>query len=211
MNLSERVTERRPWLLLVILMAALIGGALFAVSSLIIHRGDKGRAVIRERVTTVEAKASTAQKETRRTARTAQATRRGLKRVERVIIVQRIGRRGADGKLGSTGARGLRGDRGPRGERGAAAPPVTDEQLQRVFAPLVAGAVAAMCSEGRCTGPAGRDGQDGKDGRDGLPGVDGAPGPPGPPPSSWTFTDATGITQTCSDTDGDLNYTCVPG
>lgn len=91
------------------------------------------------------------------------------------------GARGLAGAVGRTGSRGTRGSRGPRGRSGA---------------------------DGR-DGADGADGRDGIDGEDGTPGRDGADGAPGKPPASWTFTDSTGLTQTCSMPDADLHYTCV--
>lgn len=89
------------------------------------------------------------------------------------------------------GPTGVTGATGPRGERGDIGLP---------------GQI----------GPQGEPGADGKNGADGRPGVDGAPGspgaqgpagstgaqgPPGPdgqPPVSWTYTDALGLSFTCT-------------
>lgn len=94
---------------------------------------------------------------------------------------------GPAGAAGAAGAPGAAGDQGPG---------PTDQQ--------VAAAVAAYCSDGRCQGPKGDTG---------APGPQGEPGPKGDPgyPDSWTYTDELGQTYTCTDPDGDHNYTCTRG
>jgi hypothetical protein len=68
----------------------------------------------------------------------------------------------------------------------------------------IAAAVEAYCqARNQCQG---------SQGPQGGPGADSTvPGPQGPPIGSFTFTDSTGQTQTCSDPDGDGAYGCVPG
>lgn len=126
---------------------------------------------------------------------------------------------GIQGPPGVQGPPGPQGDQGPRGFEG--------QEGDR-------GASGADGSDGT-DGEDGTDGIDGQDGATGPAGPQGEPGPAGPPgpkgdkgdkgdagapgpagfPASWTFTvpsNAPGqpdTTYTCSDPDGDHNYTCV--
>jgi hypothetical protein len=113
---------------------------------------------------------------------------------------------GVPGRAGVEGAPGPMGGRGRRGERGATGRAGSDGADGR---PGVAGSDGAV-------GPAGTDGTDGKDGEDGVAGAKGDPGaagppgeqgPPGPPVESFTFT-FLGTDYTCTDPDGDGDYTC---
>lgn len=110
--------------------------------------------------------------------------------------------------VGPTGATGATGDRGPRGFIG----PVGPRGLP--------GEDGTNGSDGETvTGPAGQDGAagavgepgpEGPAGPQGQQGPQGERGPEGPAgfPQSFTYTDATGIQRTCTDPDGDRNYTC---
>ncbi|GAA2681880.1 hypothetical protein GCM10010428_49790 [Actinosynnema pretiosum subsp. pretiosum] len=112
---------------------------------------------------------------------------------------------GAPGPAGEPGAAGEPGPQGPAGRDGrdGAIPPCLTEPTQ-------------------CRGPTGQPGADGvagpagEPGTDGTPGPAGEPGPPGPtgpPPTSWTWVDADGRTQSCtrdlSSTDNTPTYTCT--
>lgn len=79
---------------------------------------------------------------------------------------------------------------------------ITDSQLDA--------AVKRYCAklENCSQGPQGVKGDKGDKGESGPVGPIGPVGPQGPAIASFTFT-ASGVTQTCTDPDGDLNYTCV--
>lgn len=105
---------------------------------------------------------------------------------------------------------------GPAGAAGPRGPAGADGADSTVPGPPGPPGLAGPAGAG---GPAGAAGQDGAPGADGAPGQDGTPGQPGAdgapgrPPASFTFTDDTGRTQTCTrDPDSaDLaaTYTCT--
>ncbi|MEV7394362.1 collagen-like protein [Streptomyces sp. NPDC091215] len=88
------------------------------------------------------------------------------------------------------------GPPGPPGPSGKPAPTITPS-------PGASGAVGA-------TGAQGPQGEPGANSTVAGPqGPQGEPGATGPPPSGWTFTDADGNTQECTqDTQGSTHYTC---
>ncbi|WP_284704942.1 hypothetical protein [Nocardioides bruguierae] len=99
------------------------------------------------------------------------------------------GQDGSDGKRGRTGATG---ETGPAGATGVAGADGTDGK---------AGATGA-------TGPQGPAGPKGDTGATGPRGEAGAAGPAGYP-ETFTFTDRTGATYTCTDPDEDRAYDCT--
>jgi len=145
-----------------------------------------------------------------------------------------IGPRGLPGSPGTRGPVGLSGPRGPmgpRGERGEQGLQGADSTVPGPQGPQGPGpsradllqAARDYCAEqeGRCTVSAARidaaierycsshecRGSTGPQGPQGDPGP---AGPAGPPVQSFTFTDATGQTQVCSDPEGDGSYACTP-
>ncbi|WP_272495201.1 hypothetical protein [Nocardioides bruguierae] len=102
------------------------------------------------------------------------------------------GQDGADGKRGRTGATGATGETGATGATGAAGADGTDGKT---------GATGA-------TGPQGPAGPKGETGATGPRGETGATGPAGYP-ETFTFTDRTGATYTCTDPDEDRAYDCT--
>lgn len=110
---------------------------------------------------------------------------------------------GEPGQPGPTGAKGDKGDRGSDGLDGATGPV---GPAGPTGPPGIPGSDGTPGVNGS-SGPAGDNGQPGPAGADGAPGqpgADGAPGQPGmdgQPPSLWTFTDALGVTYTCTRTD----------
>lgn len=121
-----------------------------------------------------------------------------------------VGEAGAAGTDGLDGARGPRGLAGTDGLDGAAG-----------VAGIDSTAIGATGDAG-AAGTAGQDGTDGGQGATGPAGTDGAPGADGAagaagtsgePPSSWTTTDRTGKTYTCTRTESfdatAPTYTCT--
>lgn len=107
--------------------------------------------------------------------------------------------------LSEPGAPGARGDTGPQGASGVIGVPGQ---------PGPPGQDGTNGTDG-AQGPQGDPGPPGANGADGAPGATGATGPAGTdgqPPTSWTYTDALGVSHTCSRTDPfDANapeYTC---
>lgn len=100
------------------------------------------------------------------------------------------GDKGATGDTGAQGATGAKGDTGAQGATGDTGAP-------------------------GATGAQGPPGDPGPQGPQGATGPQGPPGANGSPPASFSFTFVDGvgaqITMTCTDPDGDLNYTCSPG
>jgi len=100
------------------------------------------------------------------------------------------GDKGAPGDAGATGAPGAKGDTGAQGATGDTGAPGS-------------------------TGAQGPPGDPGPQGPQGATGPQGPPGANGSPPASFSFTFVDGVgaqvTLTCTDPDGDLNYTCSPG
>lgn len=89
---------------------------------------------------------------------------------------------------GAAGAPGVQGERGPRGVDGPPGEPGKDG---------LNGTNGADGADGS-PGSAGPAGADGAPGAPGQPGSNGVDGQPGQPPLSWSYTDALGITYTCS-------------
>lgn len=127
------------------------------------------------------------------------------------------GPKGEDGKDGEPGPQGPPGPAGKNGADGGPGPAGADGAAGPAGADGLNGAPGAV-------GPAGADGVPGPPGPAGPagePGADGAPGPigpvgpagpagaTGPAPSSFTFTDRTGQTYTCTpNPPGSTTYTC---
>jgi hypothetical protein len=87
------------------------------------------------------------------------------------------------------------------GPAGVAGPPPTAE--------AVLAAVQQVCADNACVGPAGPAGPAGADST--VPGPQGPQGEQGPAPSSFTFTDRTGTTYTCTpNPPGSTTYACDP-
>jgi len=108
------------------------------------------------------------------------------------------GFQGESGKAGSAGTNGADGKAGADGSSGPAGSP---------------GADGPQGPKGD-TGPQGPQGPKGEPGPKGDNGAQGETGPPGYPTSfTFTQTDITGreTTYTCSDPDGDHQYTCTQG
>lgn len=113
-----------------------------------------------------------------------------------------VGPTGATGATGATGDRGPRGFIGPIGPRGAPGQDGTDgTDGETVTGPAGQDGAAGAVGERGPEGPAGPPGQQGPQGERGPEGPAGFP-------QSFTYTDATGIQRTCTDPDGDRNYTC---
>ena len=104
------------------------------------------------------------------------------------------GQPGQPGSAGAAGAAGPQGPSGPPGPQGAT------------------GAQGAPGGVGP-SGPAGADGSQGPQGEPGAQGPVGPAGPSGaqgPPVGSFSFSPLPGVVLTCSDPDGDTQYTCDP-
>lgn len=134
------------------------------------------------------------------------------------------GEDGADGKDGEPGTQGPPGPAGANGEDGAPGPAGADG-ADGATGPAGADGLNGVDGAPGAMGPAGPAGADstvpGPPGPAGEPGTDGAPGPTGPAgpqgpagatgpaPSSFTFTDRTGATYTCTpNPPGSTTYTC---
>lgn len=125
-----------------------------------------------------------------------------VKQLGAVPIVEppRPGDRGAQGEQGEQGPPGHDGATGPSGPTGPTGPPGST------------GADGPAGAEGSAgdPGPAGPQGDPGPPGVDGQPGQDGTAGQP---PSSWTWTDTAGRTQSCvrdaGSPDDAPTYTCT--
>jgi hypothetical protein len=112
----------------------------------------------------------------------------------RALVFQYCAMNGCSGTAGAPGSQGATGEAGAEGATGATGPP----------------------------GPPGPPGQQGPPGPPGEPGAEGAQGPPGPPGppgpqgaqgppvGSFTILSAAGVSITCSDPEGDGQYTCSP-
>lgn len=123
------------------------------------------------------------------------------------------GRDGVDGVDGEPGPPGPGGPPGPQGDTGAAGSDGANgsDGLNGVDgSPGPAGPPGAMGPQGPA-GPAGADSTvPGPPGPQGEQGPDGEPGAPGPAPESFTFTDRTGMTYTCTpNPPGSSTYTCA--
>lgn len=130
------------------------------------------------------------------------------------------GQPGRQGPRGLPGVQGPRGRRGPRGIPGASPEPPAPLPGPAGMdgargEPGPAGESGAKGEKGEQgeRGPQGEQGPQGPQGDpgpQGPPGETGPPGPQAPPIVSFTFTDATGQTQTCVDPEGDGSYACAP-
>ncbi|MEJ1195087.1 hypothetical protein [Pseudarthrobacter sp. CCNWLW207] len=113
------------------------------------------------------------------------------------------GEDGADGATGPPGTAGAAGAGGPPGPEGVPGP---------TGAAGLPGATGASGADGQ-PGPPGPQGEPGPAGPAGPAGADGAPGADGatgPAPESFTFTDATGTSYTCTpNPPGSATYTCA--
>ncbi len=94
------------------------------------------------------------------------------------------------GQRGATGARGVQGFIGPVGPRG------------------IPGPTGSPGPTGQ-TGPAGATGDRGAQGAPGETGPRGPQGDTGPEPESFSWTDKSGRTYTCRDSDSNGTYTCT--
>ncbi len=109
----------------------------------------------------------------------------------RALVFQYCAMNGCSGAPGAQGPVGASGPQGSTGETGPPGPPGPE-------------------------GAQGPPGPPGPQGPPGEPGVEGAQGPPGPqgaqgpPVGSLTFLSVAGVAITCSDPEGDGQYTCSP-
>lgn len=127
---------------------------------------------------------------------------------------------GTPGEPGSPGQSGKPGQQGNPGQPGQSGPP---GQPGKNGQPGQNGTnPPCLAAPNQCNGQNGTNGQNGNDGpqgpqgpqgpagpagQDGKDGAQGPQGPAGPEPSSFTFT-YLGVTYTCTDPDGDGQYTC---
>lgn len=119
------------------------------------------------------------------------------------------GPQGPPGPAGKNGADGDDGAPGPAGADGATGPAGADGLNGADGAPGVAGPAGAPGADSTVPGPAGPPGPAGADGAPGPAGPAGPAGATGPAPSSFTFTDRTGATYTCTpNPPGSTTYTC---
>lgn len=115
---------------------------------------------------------------------------------------------GADGKTGAAGSAGKAGPSGDTGATGADGIPGADGDDGAAGMTGPRGVKGETGGVGP-PGPAGAKGDTGATGAVGPAGADGANGLPGSSPESFTFTDATGATYSCTpDPPGSLTYTC---
>lgn len=108
-----------------------------------------------------------------------------------------IGPQGVQGIQGVSGPQGIQGPPGPRGPKGDSGASGSSGS---------AGTIGATGPQG----PAGPSGPKGDQGEQGPVGPEGQTGPRGPAPDSFTWT-MLGTTYTCTDPDGDGDYTCSSG
>jgi len=106
---------------------------------------------------------------------------------------------GATGPAGQSGPSGPPGPAGPPGPSGASGSPGTPGSPGPTGQPGPGGAAGSPGAAG-VPGPSGAPGQDGSPGEPGPAGPTGPQGPPGAAPSGWTYTDALGVTHTCTPT-----------
>ena len=126
------------------------------------------------------------------------------------------GPRGSDGNDGGPGPQGPPGANGkdstvagPPGATGPGGPPGPQGANGLTGA---TGAQGLPGADSTVPGPAGPQGPAGPAGADGAPGAPGANGADGKAPSSFTFTDKTGTTYTCTpNPPGSSTYTCAAG
>lgn len=214
--------------LIAVFLVAVFGAGVIAVYALNSLNDDANTA--QRKATTVERKAAVAKTAADRNGRKLNTVARDQRRVERIIVQKQIAVRGPNGLQGGPGPIGKTGPAGPQGPPGTAPFSLTDvlnglsPRLVTAVTDRLPSALQTLCN-GTCDGPAGEKGATGDQGPvgdqgpqgvrgdtgpQGPAGPPGAAGPAGPPVTSWTFTDATGQTQSCSDPDGDLAYTCQP-
>jgi hypothetical protein len=114
------------------------------------------------------------------------------------------GHDGADGAPGPPGAQGEPGKDGSPGPAGPRGPAGVDGAPSTIPGPP--GPQGPPGADSIVPGPAGPPGEPGPAGPPGEPGMNGAP------PSSFTFTDRTGTTYTCTpNPPGSSTYTCSSG
>lgn len=117
------------------------------------------------------------------------------------------GHDGAVGAAGPAGAQGEPGEDGPPGPAGPHGPAGVDGAPSTIPGPP--GPQGPPGSDSTVPGPAGPPGEPGPAG---PAGPAGEPGMNGAPPSSFTFTDRTGTTYTCTpNPPGSSTYTCSSG
>jgi hypothetical protein len=114
---------------------------------------------------------------------------------------------GATGPAGQSGPSGPPGPAGPPGPSGASGSPGTPGSPGPTGQPGPGGAAGSPGAAGvpgpsGAAGPSGAPGQNGSPGEPGPVGPTGPQGPPGAAPSGWTYTDALGVTHTCTPTTG---------
>jgi cell division protein FtsB len=128
------------------------------------------------------------------------------------------GPQGPQGIPGLQGLQGVPGPQGPAGKDGTSCTPDIPACVGPAGPPGPAGPAGADGKDG-AAGPSGADGKDGATGPvgpTGPAGPSGSAGPTGPAgyPTSfgWTLTLVGNrtVTYTCTDTDGDHQYTCTP-
>jgi hypothetical protein len=115
---------------------------------------------------------------------------------------------GTDGKPGTNGTNGTDGTPGSTGPTG---PPGHDGAVGAAGNPGPQGPQGPQGVQGEpgAQGPAGDPGAPGPAGPQGPAGTDGTNGTPGEAPTSFTFTDKTGTTYTCTpNPPGSSTYTC---
>lgn len=191
-------------------------------------------AATKEEVIAAKTEAKVAKAQAKRTGR--RVTRSNRKVDAGFTVLRRdYGIDGLPGRAGRSGREGPAGPFGPPGpgptdeqidaavNRFCAAHPCG----QPPTAAQVTEAIRQCAMRGECQGPAGERGESGRDGADGAPGADAPPVTDeqidarvaaycsdrnqcaGPPITSFTFTDATGLTQTCVDAEHDGSYACM--
>lgn len=203
--------------LLMVCAVAVFGAGVIAL--LVLRSVSDDTQTAREQVTTVKKDASTAKHKAtvndRKVSKVAKTADRADARSKGTV-------RFLQGKQGSPGIPGVNGSPGRPGARGLQGPPGKDavfpfdrfvDAVSAKLAPQLPTSedVLKACADA-CVGPQGERGPQGETGKPGPQGDIGSPGPQGiqgPPILSWTFTDATGQTQTCTDPEGDLTYACT--
>lgn len=228
--LLKPLTQRpngRPLRVPLLLTAAALAFLGIAGLRIVTQSGNTDQRVMRAsaELKTAQSDLAGTQRSQRRTTRRVNRARRQLTRTvvklnRTITVLGRAGVKGLPGGPGRMGSPGLRGRDPTPAELDAAvgrwcavntcALPPTDAQ--------VLAALQACARDGGCKG---KDGADGKDGRD-APAVTTDAldavfarycaqhnGCAGSSVTSFSFTDATGLAQTCSDPEGDGSATCV--
>jgi len=176
----------RNVLILVVVTMVVTGLIVFSISTIFQGQEDtkqEAKVAVVKAKKTQDKKTAAVKKRTDRVARRVQVIRRVQVRTQRILVTKGILKRGRRGLTGGTGPTGRTGPRGPRGRQGVPgkdAPPAVSPNF-----------------------PVPRQGPKGDPGKDGRDGVDGKP------VGSFSFTDATGLTQVCTDPEQDTSFACV--